>query len=132
MLGGLDLQSHSCYTQDMEKTSTERITEVTTPTFRECDTKELLGQIGVGNILAISGGRVLRRETGVTLPVGSGYSVTVDLNWDDTYVVRRVFKRGAKEWIKGEQTQVYCDEVGEIAYQASSFRSYDFPKGESD
>lgn len=62
------------------------------------------------------------------LPVGSGYSVTVDLAANDTYTVRRVFKRGAKVWVKGEQTEVYCDEVGEIAYQASSFRSYDFPK----
>ena len=43
--------------------------------FVPCDTTELLGQIGHGNILAISGGRVLRRPTGVTLPVGSGYSV---------------------------------------------------------
>lgn len=81
------------------------------------------------NVLAISGGRVGVRETGVTLPVGNGYSVTIDLAGNDTYTVRRVFKRGAKVWIKGEQTDVYCEEVGEIAYQASSFRGYEFPKG---
>lgn len=98
----------------------------TTNEFRDCDTQQMLQQIGRMNILAISGGRIIRRDTGVTLPVGAGYSVTVDYNWDDTYVVRRVFKRGAKIWIKGEQTDVYMDEVGEAAYRASSFRSYDF------
>lgn len=98
----------------------------TTETFRECDTAQTIAQIGRMNILAISGGRIERRETGITLKVGAGYSVTVDLDWDDTYVVRRVFKRGAKVWIKGEQRGVYCDEVGEVAYRASSFRSYEF------
>jgi hypothetical protein len=94
-----------------------------TETFRECDARTLLSQIGTMNILAISGGRVARRETGVTLRVGSGYSVTVDLDWNDTYIVRRVFKRGSKVWIKGEQRNVYCDEVGEVAYRASCFRN---------
>jgi hypothetical protein len=75
------------------------------------------------NILAISGGRIGARATGITLPVAAGYSVTVDLDWNDTYVVRRVFKRGAKVWIKGEQRGVYCDEVGEVAYRASCFRN---------
>jgi hypothetical protein len=78
------------------------------------------------NIMAISGGRIERRDTGITLPVGSGYSVTVDLDWDDTYCVRRVFKRGAKVWIKGERRGIYFDEVGEEAYRASSFRSYEY------
>lgn len=96
--------------------------------FRECDSSELVAQIGRMNIFAISGGRVIRRDTGVTLPVGSGYSVTIDLAENDTYTVRRVFKRGAKIWIKGELSEIYCDEVGEMAYQASSFRSYPFPK----
>lgn len=95
-------------------------------TFIPCDIDELLRQIGRMNILAISGGRILRRETGVTLPVGAGYSVTVDLTAGDDYVVRRVFKRGAKTWVKGEQDGVYCDQVGEAAYQASSFRSNPF------
>jgi hypothetical protein len=98
----------------------------TTNEFRPCDTQQTIEQIGRMNILAISGGRIERRETGITLPVGAGYSVTVDLDWCDEYVVRRVFKRGAKVWIKGEQRGVYCDEVGEVAYRASSFRSYEF------
>ena len=93
------------------------------PIFVPCDTGELISQIG-RNIYAISGGRVERRQTGITLPVDCGYSVTVDLNADDTYVVRRIFRRGGKEWIKGERTRVYCDEVSEAAYYASCFRSY--------
>ena len=98
----------------------------TTETFRDCDADAIIGQIGRMNLMAISGFRVTRRNTGVTLPVGAGYSVTVDLDWDDTYVVRRVFKRGAKVWIKGEQRNVYCEEVGEVAYRASCFRNGDW------
>jgi hypothetical protein len=96
---------------------------MSTEAFRACDARELLEQIGRMNVLAISGGRVLRRDSGVTLPVGCGYSVTVDLDWDDTYVVRRVFKRGAKVWVKGERRGVYFTEVGETAYRASCFRN---------
>lgn len=80
----------------------------------------------MGNILAISGGRVVARETGVTFPVGAGYTVTVDLSWNDTYTVRRVFTRGAKTWIKGERAGVYCDQVGQAAYEASCFRNVEF------
>jgi hypothetical protein len=89
------------------------------------DARELLGQIGMGNLMAISGGRFQARETGVTLPVSNGYTVTVDLDIaSDTYTVRRIFKRGTKTWVKGERTQVYADEVSEAAYYASCFRSY--------
>jgi hypothetical protein len=99
--------------------------------FAPCDTHELKAQIGMMNVFAISGGRVIHRETGITLPVSSGYKVTVDLDGNDTYVVRRIMTRGLKTWVKGEQANVYCDEVGEIAYQASSYKSYPFPKGEA-
>jgi hypothetical protein len=94
-----------------------------TDNFCTCDARELVGQIGRMNVASISGGRVLARETGITLPVSNGYSVTVDLDGNDTYVVRRVFKRGTKVWVKGEQRNVYCDEVGEVAYRASCFRN---------
>jgi len=99
--------------------------------FAECDAAELAAQIGRGNIFAISGGRVYDHGTGVTLPVSSGYKVTVDLDGNDTYVVRRVLTRGLKTWVKGEVDGVYCDEVGELAYQASSYKSYPFPKEEA-
>lgn len=92
-------------------------------TFMECDARTLMRQIGYLNIAAISGGRVLRRETGITLPVANGYRVTVDLDANDTYVVRRVFVRSGRTWIKGEMRYVGCEEVGEVAYQASCFRN---------
>ena len=92
----------------------------------ECDARTLIDQIGKMNILAISGGRVYARETGITLPVSAGYHVTVDLAAGDTYTVRRVFVRAGKRFVKGERTSVYCEEVGEVAYQASCFRSDEF------
>jgi hypothetical protein len=92
----------------------------------ECDTRTLIAQIGKMNILAISGGRIYARETGITLPVSSGYHVTVDLAGNDTYIVRRVFVRAGKRHVKGERTNVYCEEVGEVAYKASCYRSDEF------
>lgn len=102
------------------------MTTTTETAFVPCDTSELLAQIGRMNVLAISGGRVQRRETGVTLPVSSGYRVLVDLAASDTYVVQRVMVRGAKTFVKGVRENVYCDEVGEAAYRASCYRSNDF------
>ena len=96
-----------------------------TDNFRECEIRDLLAQIGRMNILAISGGRITTRDTGITLPVSNGYRVTVDLAPNDTYTVRRTFTRGTQTWIKGERTNVYCDQVSEVAYYASCFRSYD-------
>jgi hypothetical protein len=95
-------------------------------TFRECDTRALLHQIGVSNIMSISGMRFISRSTGVTLPVGAGYKVTVDLAFDDTYTVRRIFARGSKIWIKGEESNVYADQVGDSAYRASCYVNVDF------
>lgn len=92
----------------------------------DCDAAVLLARIGHGNLMAISGLRVTVRRTGITLPVSSGYKVTVDLAADDTYTVRRVLVRGLKTWVKGEQAGVYCDQVGEAAYQASCFRNVEF------
>ena len=97
---------------------------MTTDNFIPCDITELLAQIGMHNVLAISGGRIVKRETGVTMPVGSGYSVSVDLAPNDTYTVRRLFTRAGKVTVKGEWTDVYCEDVGELAYRASCFRSY--------
>ena len=95
--------------------------------FIGCDPNTLAQQIGRANILAISGGRIRVRRTGITLPVSNGYTVAVDLAPGDTYTVRRLFTRGTKIWIKGQVEGVYCDMVGEIAYRASCFRNVDFP-----
>lgn len=82
-------------------------------------------QIGMGNILSISGGQVRAIESGIELPVSQGYSVRVVLTAADDYTVSRMFRRGGKEWVKGSMNRVYCDQVGEAAYRAGMFRSFD-------
>lgn len=99
---------------------------------REMDPQETRRQIGLMNVLAISGGRVVldtpegERYADILLPVSSGYRVRVSLRSDDTYTVTREMKRGDRLFVKGVQTYVFFDEVGEVAYQASSYKSNDF------
>lgn len=83
--------------------------------------------IGGGNLMAISGGRVQPGpDESIILPVSNGYAVEIEIDrGSDTFIVRRTFRRGAKIWIKGERKNVYVDELGEVAYYASCFRSYD-------
>lgn len=90
--------------------------------------KTIVDQIGFGNILAISGGRIDtptvtdEGNTIVSLPVAHGYRVEVEYDrGSDTYEVRRTFRRGGKDFLKGVQCNVYCDELGEIAYRASCY-----------
>lgn len=86
-----------------------------------------VSQIGQMNVYAISGGRVkLTADGKVELPVSSGYLVRVEYDASDTYTVSRVLRRGDKEFIKGRETLVYADELGEVAYRASCFRSDEF------
>lgn len=91
-------------------------------TIEDWQRHEILRQIGGGNILSISGGRAIPTARGVRLHCGNGYRVDVDLTPADDYTVRRVFARGGREWVKGEQERVYCSEVGEAAYRAGMFR----------
>lgn len=89
--------------------------------------EQTVAQIGKMNILSISGGRVVpilsgSRTVGLSLPVSQGYAVNVYLMPDDTYTVQRVY-RGA---VKGEQVEVYAEEVGEVCYQAGMYVSNDF------
>lgn len=86
--------------------------------LRRCDPNALVAQIGKQNIMAITGGRVEKRETGVTLPVRHDYSVKVDLAGNDTYTVKRVYNGE----VKGEEENVYAPEVGDSAYRASCYR----------
>ena len=109
---------------------------------RPFNAKELERQIGIGNIFAISGGRVYidgstydaeyQTTEQVDLPVAYGYRVRITLGWDDTWTVQRVIvkntKNGIKETIKGTVTGVYFDEVGETAYKASCFQNVEFGK----
>ena len=100
--------------------------------YRPFDEDQLLAQIGRMNIFAISGGRVQIWRTNdgkaartVTLPVSNGYSVEIYLAWDDTYTVTRQFKRKGVYTNKGTVEGVYAENIGEVAYQASCFRSND-------
>lgn len=90
------------------------------------DRRVILEQIGFWNVGAISGGRVQASENGVILPVGYGYKVIVELNALDLYNVKRVYAKGAqvyKEWVV---ENVYAENVGEVAYQASCFKNKKF------
>jgi len=92
-------------------------------TGRELDAVELLAQIGRGNVFAISGGRAQKIGPSVLhLPVSNGYHVYVWLMPNDTYKVERVFERSGIRYTKWTRTDVFADEVGEVAYQASCFR----------
>lgn len=94
-------------------------------TITDQQRETILQQIDSLNVLAISGGKVRRIPDGVELPVSHGYVVRVRLTPLDMYRVERVFKRGAKECLKGYRNDVFCDDVGEAAYYASCFRNDD-------
>ena len=100
-------------------------------TGRPFDENELISQIGRMNVFAISGGRVGVIVNGegetveIHLPVSNGYRVSIKLGWDDTYTVSRQFVRKGTVSDKGTIEGVYCTEIGEVAYQASCFRSND-------
>jgi uncharacterized protein YgiB involved in biofilm formation len=90
-------------------------------TYCLIDADETVAQIGRMNVLAISGGRVFASDTAVVMPVSSGYHVVISLDPSDTYTVQRVFVRNGRAYVKGEWTDVYCDQIGEAAYQASCY-----------
>lgn len=87
----------------------------------------MLEQIPKMTILAISGGRVRFIPAGIALPVSNGYSVEATYDeGPDTYTVRRVFTRSGRRWVKGEESGIYCDQLGEACYRAGMFRNVDF------
>ena len=98
---------------------------------RSFDPKELLKQIGARTFLAISGGRyeLVRENYGeiveLVLPCGKGYTVAITLGWNDLYIVRRDFGRKNPK-TKGVLKDIYCDQVSEVAYQASLFANSKF------
>lgn len=92
-------------------------------TGRQLDWPTLQAQIGNWTVLAISGGRVRRLgPSTVMLPVSSGYSVRITLAANDTYTVERVLTRLDFGKVKGRMEGVYCDQVSDVAYNASCFR----------
>ena len=109
----------------MTSTTIHPTFEIPADTGRDIDWAQLRPQIGM-NLLAISGGRWgSEGASTIRLPAGAGFHVLITLEADDTYTVRRVFVRGVRMFLHGERTNVYCDEVSEVAYFASCFRSYD-------
>ena len=94
----------------------------TAPETGSMDAETCVAQIGKMTVGAISGGRVVATDNAVIMPVSNGYYVVVSLDANDTYTVRQVFARSGRATIKGEWPGIYCDMVGEIAYQASCFR----------
>lgn len=94
-------------------------------TIEDSQRREMIDQIGRMNLLSISGGRFTYLPDGIELPVSNGYRVRVHLTPADDYTVERVFVRNFQTTQHGERTRVYCDTVGEVAYRAGMFRSYD-------
>jgi hypothetical protein len=95
--------------------------------MNEDQAKTILSQIGGPTVAAISGGRWRLVEGTLFLPIAGGYSVEIDL-YNDLYNVRRVFKRGTKKWVKGERKGVYCDQISDVAYDASSYVNVEWGK----
>lgn len=101
---------------------------------RPFDEDVLIQQIGRMNVYAISGGRigVVKNNQGETieveLPCGAGYRVSIILAWNDTYTVTRQFVRKGVVFQKGTVEGVYCEEIGETAYQAACWRNREFGK----
>ena len=75
-------------------------------------------------MFAISGGRNMIQDGKLVLAVSSGYRVLISLEANDTYTVERVMVRGAKTFHKGIRTGVYCDQVGDVAYYASCYKTH--------
>jgi len=100
---------------------------------RACDPRTVAEQIGVMTILAISGGRILvirdadGESIGIAFPCGESRTVEVTLDFSDTYTVRRY-----RQIVRGERRgefvtefhadDIYCDQVAEVAYNASCWK----------
>ena len=89
------------------------------------DLRETMNQIGKGNIMAISGGRAERRGNELILPstkdqqVVIGYSSVPDLYYVRAEQKINAGKDKGSNKILAQWDDVYADELGEIAYQAS-------------
>ena len=98
-----------------------------TASARDMVPEQTLAQIGRMNLMAISGFRWSMDSNGdMLLPISSGYRVRISLDANDTYTVTREMKRGDKIFVKGTQSDVYAEDLGETCYQASSYKSNDW------
>ena len=85
--------------------------------------RTMLDHIGPMNVLAISGGRVQALdESTILLPVRYGYRVRVRyVPGVDLYDVERVLIRAGRMTVKGTESHLYADQVGDSAYRASCY-----------
>lgn len=98
-----------------------------------CDIEELKSQIGLRTIYAISGGRYaihrdkLGKPIGLLFKTATNRFIVIVYHWNDTYSVHR-YRRVVKGANRGqfvvefEQYDVYCDQISEVAYEASCFK----------
>jgi len=93
-------------------------------TGRQLDAAQLLNQIGNPNLLAITGGRrgMQMGPSAIRLPVSNGFHVYVWLEANDTYRVESVFERSGKRHVKWCRTDVFAQDIGQVAYEASCNR----------
>jgi len=94
------------------------------PPGRNINAEELCQQIGIVNVLAISGGRKIKNGSSVIFPVSNGYFVTVTLNVWDLYDVKLFKANKNKAVVKSEWSNVGAENISETAYQASCFNNY--------
>lgn len=87
------------------------------------DAYVLRDQIGVRDMLAISGGRMSIFQSSVMLPVRAGYWVVITLTPADEYKVQGIFIRAGKITVKSTFEGIYAENVGFVAYQASCFEN---------
>lgn len=80
-------------------------------------------QIGIRDMLAISGGRMSVFQSSIMLPVRAGYWVVVTLTPADEYKVQGIFIRSGKITVKSTFEGIYAENVGFVAYQASCFEN---------
>ncbi len=112
----------------MTDTKTHPELDTSNDHFRTVDgemRRMMVSQIARLTLFGISGGRVEGIKHGIRLPIRYGYAVTVELDGNDSYVVRRTFTRGTKVFLHGEAREVYCERLSEVCYYASCYVSYD-------
>ena len=100
---------------------------------RPCDTAEVMNQIGKMVVLAVSGGRManLRDKegdtVGVVLPITSTRRIEVVLDYNDTYIVKRIRyiqtgKLANTETVEAEYDNTYCDQLAEVVLNLSTWK----------
>jgi hypothetical protein len=105
-----------------------KVLDLLSSDVRPIDPQELVAQVGTMTILSVSGGRVIAHRNAegealsVEFPVGQGYSVVVQLDFTDTYNVYRVRNRK----IFGEASDVFCDQISDLVYQAGMYVNVSF------